>query len=49
MLSGDWLAKWSRSAAKFPDEIDSDQHSSFEKLIRQHEQFQIPVPAESSA
>ena len=49
MLSGDWLAKWSRSAAKFPDEIDPDQHSSFEKLIRQHEQFQVPVAAEFPA
>ena len=49
MLSGDWLAKWSRSAAKFPEEIPDQQHSSFEKLIREHEQFQIPAAAECSA
>jgi queuine tRNA-ribosyltransferase len=49
MLSSDWLAKWSRSAAKFPDEIEEDLHSSFEKLIRRHEQFQVSAPVESPA
>jgi queuine tRNA-ribosyltransferase len=39
MLSSDWLKKWDRSAAKFPDEIDPAQRSAFEKLIRGHEQF----------
>ena len=39
MLSSEWLRKWDRSAAKFPEEIASDQRSSFEKLIRGHEQF----------
>jgi queuine tRNA-ribosyltransferase len=39
MLSDDWFGKWSRSAAKFPDEIEAREHASFEKLIRQHEQF----------
>jgi queuine tRNA-ribosyltransferase len=39
MLSSDWLKKWDRSAAKFPEEIDPEQRSSFEKLIREHEQF----------
>ena len=40
LLSGDWLDKWSRSAAKFPDEIGEDQHASFEQTIRGHAQFQ---------
>jgi queuine tRNA-ribosyltransferase len=39
MLSSDWLEKWNRSAAKFPEEIGSDEKSSFEKLIREHQQF----------
>ena len=39
MLSGDWLEKWSRSAAKFPAEIEGRHQEYFEKLIRHHEQF----------
>src|SRR4029077_19142148 len=39
MLSRACLDKWNRSAAKFPKEIKDDQHSSFEKLIHEHEQF----------
>jgi queuine tRNA-ribosyltransferase len=39
MLSSDWLKKWDRSAAKFPDEIHPEQRSAFEKVIRGHEQF----------
>lgn len=40
LLSCDWLEKWSRSAAKFPEEIGEDQHASFEQTIRGHAQFQ---------
>ena len=40
LLSGDWLDKWSRSAAKFPQEIREDQHASFEETILGHAQFQ---------
>jgi queuine tRNA-ribosyltransferase len=39
LLSGDWLAKWERSAAKFPGDIAPDERSGFEKIIRAHEQF----------
>ncbi|MEY2495068.1 MAG: queuine tRNA-ribosyltransferase [Verrucomicrobiota bacterium] len=39
LLSTDWLGKWSRSAAKFPDEILPDDRSAFEQAIRSHEQF----------
>jgi queuine tRNA-ribosyltransferase len=42
MLSDEWLEKWSRSAAKFPEEIEEGERPSFEKLIREHEQFQNP-------
>lgn len=39
LLSRDWLAKWERSAAKFPADIPRSEQPSFEKLIRGHEQF----------
>jgi queuine tRNA-ribosyltransferase len=39
LLSTDWLGKWSRSAAKFPDEILPDDRSAFEQAIRSHKQF----------
>ena len=40
LLSAAWLAKWHRSCAKFPREVHPDDHSSFERLILAHEQFQ---------
>jgi queuine tRNA-ribosyltransferase len=56
MLTGEWLEKWSRSAAKFPEEIEGGERPAFEKLIREHEQFQsaptracLPAPTKSSA
>ena len=39
LLSRDWLARWERSAAKFPADIAPNERSSFEKIIRGHEQF----------
>jgi queuine tRNA-ribosyltransferase len=39
LLTSDWLEKWNRSGAKFPGEIEADQHVSFEQVIRGHEQF----------
>jgi queuine tRNA-ribosyltransferase len=39
LLSHDWLAKWERSAAKFPTDIAPNERSAFEKNIRGHEQF----------
>jgi queuine tRNA-ribosyltransferase len=38
-LSTDWLAKWERSAAKFPADIPPNERPAFEKIIRGHEQF----------
>lgn len=38
-LSRDWLAKWERSAAKFPTDVAPNERSVFEKIIRGHEQF----------
>jgi queuine tRNA-ribosyltransferase len=38
-LSGDWFAKWERSAAKFPTDVAPNERSVFEKIIRGHEQF----------
>jgi queuine tRNA-ribosyltransferase len=39
LLSSDWLAKWERSAAKFPTDILPNERTTFEKIIRDHEQF----------
>jgi queuine tRNA-ribosyltransferase len=45
LLSSDWLAKWERSAAKFPADIRPNDRPAFEKIIRDHEQFRkSPVP-----
>jgi queuine tRNA-ribosyltransferase len=42
LLTADWLEKWNRSGAKFPGEVQAHQYSSFEQVIRQHEQFRRP-------
>jgi queuine tRNA-ribosyltransferase len=39
LLSRDWLARWERSAAKFPADIAPNERSAFEKIVRGHEQF----------
>ena len=39
LLSRDWLARWERSAAKFPADIPPNERSAFEKIIRGHQQF----------
>src|SRR6185369_4781785 len=39
LLSSDWLARWERSAAKFPADVMPNERSAFEKAIRGHEQF----------
>jgi queuine tRNA-ribosyltransferase len=39
LLSGDWLAKWNRSAAKYPGDVPLEQRPGFERIIREHEQF----------
>jgi queuine tRNA-ribosyltransferase len=39
LLGGDWLAKWNRSAAKFPTDITPNERPAFEKVILDHEQF----------
>jgi queuine tRNA-ribosyltransferase len=46
LLGSDWLAKWERSAAKFPSDIQPDNHPAFEKIIRSHEQFRNSAPPE---
>jgi len=46
LLSSDWLAKWNRSAAKFPTDVAVHQRSAFEKIIRDHEQFRNSPPPE---
>lgn len=45
LLGRDWLAKWERSAAKFPGDIATNERPAFEKIIRGHEQFRnLVVP-----
>ena len=39
LLARDWLARWERSAAKFPSDVAPNERSAFEKTIRDHEQF----------
>jgi queuine tRNA-ribosyltransferase len=39
LLFSDWLAKWERSAARFPADVAPNDRSGFEKIIREHEQF----------
>jgi queuine tRNA-ribosyltransferase len=46
LLSRDWLARWERSAAKFPSDIAPNERSAFEKIIRDHEQFRNLVSEE---
>ncbi len=44
VLGADWLAKWERSAAKFPADLPMEERPAFEKLIRSHPQFAALVP-----
>jgi queuine tRNA-ribosyltransferase len=46
LLGCDWLAKWERSAAKFPGDISPNERPAFEKIIRDHEQFRNSVAQE---
>ncbi len=39
LLSHGWLARWGRSASKFPADIPLSERARFEKIIRGHEQF----------
>jgi queuine tRNA-ribosyltransferase len=49
-LASDWLAKWNRSAAKFPADVAPNERSAFEKIIRDHEQFRnSPAPERQSS
>src|SRR2546423_1344003 len=50
LLASDWLAKWNRSAAKFPTDVAPNERSAFEKIIRDHEQFRnSPAPERLSS
>jgi queuine tRNA-ribosyltransferase len=46
LLSRDWLARWERSAAKFPADVAPNERLTFEKIIRGHEQFRNSAAAE---
>jgi queuine tRNA-ribosyltransferase len=35
----EWLSKWEKSSAKFPEELDENQKKSFEEKIKKHPQF----------
>ena len=36
LLATDWLAKWTRSSAKFPADVQADQQPAFEQAILAH-------------
>ena len=46
LLGRDWLAKWERSAAKFPGDVAPNERPAFEEIIRDHEQFRNSVAPE---
>jgi queuine tRNA-ribosyltransferase len=39
LLAADWLARWTRSQAKFPATLPPEEHTAFEQAIRAHPQF----------
>ena len=39
LLAADWLVKWNRSRAKFPEGMPDSEHPAFERMIREHPQF----------
>jgi queuine tRNA-ribosyltransferase len=39
LLGAEWLTKWDRSGAKFPNDMPSHEREHFEGTIRGHEQF----------
>ena len=39
LLSAEWLAKWERSAAKYPADISPNERPAFQNSVRLHEQF----------
>jgi queuine tRNA-ribosyltransferase len=39
LLGNEWLAKWNRSAAKYPTDVASPDRPAFEKVILGHQQF----------
>jgi queuine tRNA-ribosyltransferase len=40
LLDADWLAKWQRSHAQYPDTLPPDERPAFARLILGHPQFQ---------
>lgn len=41
LLGAEWLAKWTRSSAKFPADVPADQQPAFEQAILGHPQFRL--------
>lgn len=41
LLDGRWLERWTRSDARFPDDVDEGERSHFERLIEGHRQFAL--------
>jgi queuine tRNA-ribosyltransferase len=39
LLGAEWLGKWDRSQAKFPEGLSESERAAFEALIRRHPQF----------
>jgi queuine tRNA-ribosyltransferase len=43
LLGQEWLQRWDRSHAKFPADLEKENHCVFENHIRQHPQFALGV------
>ncbi|MEO6871108.1 MAG: tRNA guanosine(34) transglycosylase Tgt [Chthoniobacterales bacterium] len=39
LLAAEWIGRWNRSQAKFPEELAAEEQPAFAEQIRQHEQF----------
>lgn len=45
LLGDEWLGKWMRSSARFPADLVAEDHPRWEKIIRNHPQFQSATQA----
>jgi queuine tRNA-ribosyltransferase len=43
LLGTDWLAKWERSTAKFPPDVNGDAQNAFARTLKAHPQFATPA------
>jgi queuine tRNA-ribosyltransferase len=49
LLAADWLAKWHRSHAKYPEGLPEEERAAFERTITGHPQFVIGAEPQSGS